>query len=113
MNRDEPSLPSAPILVRPDEGTVLNAFGDTVQVKLAAEHTGGALTVSLSSTPPGGGPPPHRHHNEDEMFLVLEGRYRFLINDAWTEVAPGSVLYVPRGAVHTFQNSGDTESKAW
>jgi quercetin dioxygenase-like cupin family protein len=102
-----------PIIISPDEGTVLNAFGDTIQVKLTGEHTGGAFALGLSSTPPGGGPPPHRHLNEDELFMVLEGRISFLTNGEWTEIGPGGVAYVPRGSVHTFKNVGDTRSKQW
>lgn len=93
---------------------MLQAFGDTVQVKLRGEQTQGSMTVVLDTTPPGGGPPPHIHHNEDELFLVLEGQYRFLANGHWTDVlGAGTVFYSPRGALHTFQNVGDTPCRHW
>jgi quercetin dioxygenase-like cupin family protein len=101
------------MIVPAEQGPVLEAFGDSVQVKLGAEHTGGTLAVGLGTTPPGGGPPPHLHRKEDELFLILEGRYRFLANGQWHEVGPGGVVYIPRGAVHTFQNVGDTPSRHW
>lgn len=95
-------------MILPGEGKTLAAYGDTAQIKLSGEQTNGSMSVALTTTtPPGGGPPPHRHHNEDEMFLVLEGSVRFLANGEWTEpLAPGSIVYTPRGAVHTFQNAG-------
>lgn len=108
-----PSVPTA-IIVPPEGGRTLHAFGDSPCVKLAGEQTGGTMTVVLNHTPPGGGPPPHLHRNEDETFLVLEGKIRFLANGEWTEALPvGSVVYLPRGTVHTFQNIGDTPSRAW
>ena len=43
------------------------------------------------------------------MFLVVEGSVRFLANGEWTEpLGPGSIVYTPRGVVHTFQNAGET-----
>ena len=59
-------------------------------------------------TPPGGGPLPHYHLNEEEWFYVMEGRVSFLKDGQWAEVAPGGAVFMPRGAVHTFKNVGDT-----
>lgn len=61
----------------------------------------------IEVTPPGGGPPPHYHLNEDEWFFPLEGRVEFFKDNAWTEVPIGSAVFMPRGVVHTFRNSGD------
>lgn len=105
---------AATTIVPPAEGTLLQAFGDTVQVKLSGEQTKGSLVVALGITPPGAGPPPHIHHDEDELFLILDGQCRFLVNGQWTEpVEAGTVVYTPRGVRHTFQNVGDTPSRHW
>jgi uncharacterized cupin superfamily protein len=96
-------------VVPPDGGRTIQAFGDTAQIKLSGDQTNGSMVVALGSSPPGGGPPPHRHQNEDEMFLVLEGKIRFLANGEWTEpLDPGTIVYTQRGSVHTFQNVGET-----
>lgn len=45
--------------------------------------------------------------------MILEGRFEFFANGTWTEVEPGTVVYVPRGAVHTFKNVDDTPGRHW
>ena len=111
---DSTSRPPQTIVIQPDGGDTIHAYGDTAQVKLSGEQTNGSMVVAVGTSPPGGGPPPHRHRNEDEMFIVLEGKIRFLANGQWTEpLAPGSIVYTPRGVVHTFQNVGETPCRQW
>ena len=99
-------------VVPPTGGQTLQAYGDTTMVKLSGQQTNGSMVVIQTTTPPQSGPPPHRHKNEDEMFLVLEGSIRYLANGEWTEpLEIGSIVYTQRGAVHTFQNVGDTPSR--
>jgi len=108
------TVPPQTFVVPPEGGQTLHAYGDTAQIKLSGQETNGSMVVALGSTPPGGGPPPHRHQNEDELFLVVEGSVRFLANGQWTEpLAPGSIVYTQRGAVHTFRNVGETPSWQW
>jgi quercetin dioxygenase-like cupin family protein len=51
--------------------------------------------------------------DEDEMFIVLEGRYSFMTEGEWTEAGPGAVVWLPRGSVHTFRNVGDVTARHW
>lgn len=114
MNVGEVSVGSASIVVPMSEGTVLEAFGDSLQLKLTGEQTQGSLAVGLYTVSPGGGPPPHSHFREDELFLIIEGRFRFLVNEEWTEsCGAGTVVYMPRGSVHSFQNVADTPGRFW
>jgi quercetin dioxygenase-like cupin family protein len=99
------------VIVAPEEGRVLAAFGEEVTILLSGEQTGGRQTMWLETTPPGGGPPLHFHINDDETFHVLEGRVAFFQNSKWEEVGPGGSAFVPRGQLHTFQNVGDTPSR--
>src|ERR1700722_3412841 len=108
------ALPPETIIVAPDEGKTLHAYGDTAQIKLSGEQTNGSIVIALGTTPPGGGPPPHRHRIEDEIFLVVDGTVRFLANGEWSKpLKPGTIVYTPRGAIHTFQNVGETPCRQW
>jgi quercetin dioxygenase-like cupin family protein len=100
---------SLPISITlPGDGKVLRALGDEVTVLLSGEQTGGAFTMVQVVSPPGGGPPPHCHTHEDEWFLILEGRAELWKQGAWTEVPPGTAIFLPRGVPHTYRNCGDT-----
>ena len=42
----------------------------------------------------------HHHENEDEMFLVLDGRFRMDFRDRQVWLEKGEFLVVPRGVEH-------------
>jgi len=102
-----------PIIVQPGMGQDLHAFGNVLTVMLSGAQTGGALSIMVEITPPGGGPPLHVHSREDEIFMVIEGRIQYFTAGQWSEVGPGGVVYLPRGAAHTYRNVGATPSRHW
>ena len=42
----------------------------------------------------------HHHEHEDELFLVVRGRFRVELRDRAIELAAGEFLVVPRGVEH-------------
>ena len=42
----------------------------------------------------------HHHDNEDELFLVVKGRFRMEFRDRHVWVEEGEILVVPRGIEH-------------
>lgn len=89
----------------------MKAFGEELVFHLTGEQTGGKFTTWTEVSPPGGGPPPHYHENEDECFFVQEGRFGFYLDGKWQEHGPGSVVFMPRSAVHAFKNVGHTTGR--
>lgn len=51
---------------------------------------------------PVGAVDPQGPHTEDEVYVVVRGRARFVADSGEAEVGPGSVLYVPAGEAHRF-----------
>ena len=102
-----------PLIIQPGTGKDLNAFGNVLSVMLSGEQTGGTISIMSELTPPGAGPPLHRHNREDEIFIVIEGQISYFANDVWSEVGPGGLVYLPKGAAHTYRNIGTTPSRHW
>ena len=42
----------------------------------------------------------HRHDNEDELFLVVKGKFRMEFRDRTLDLNEGELVIVPRGVEH-------------
>jgi mannose-6-phosphate isomerase-like protein (cupin superfamily) len=42
----------------------------------------------------------HHHEAEDELFLVVAGRFRMEFRDGVVDLGPGELIVVPRGVEH-------------
>lgn len=84
----------------------MDLFGATVSILLPAEASGGTISMFEDSGMPGYGPPLHVHHDADEIFHVLAGQYRFICGGQTLDAGTGDTVLVPRGAAHTFLNTG-------
>jgi mannose-6-phosphate isomerase-like protein (cupin superfamily) len=104
--------PAEPGIVAPGEGHVLTARGSVMAFKAVADQTGGDFSLMERTLPPGGRrPPAHRHVNCSEAFFVLDGPISFVLDGQDLTGGPGDFLLVPRGAAHTFGNSGDEPAR--
>ena len=94
-------------IVPSGQGQLLTARGNVMAFKAVADQTGGDFSLMERTVPPGARtPPPHRHVNCSEAFFVLDGTITFRLDDAELTGGAGDFLLVPRGAAHTFGNSG-------
>jgi quercetin dioxygenase-like cupin family protein/catechol 2,3-dioxygenase-like lactoylglutathione lyase family enzyme len=85
--------------------------GDKITFLLTGEQTGGAFFMAEVLVPPGGGPPPHTHRREDETFYLQEGTLTVQVGDKTLIASPGDCVYLPRGIMHCFKNTGDADAK--
>ena len=106
---DEKGL--APVIVGPLGGDTVFLVGDTYTTLLSGAETGGTFTLLEALVPPDTGPPPHHHNAEDETFIMLDGEVSFRIGDDVHEATGGTTIFVPKGVVHSFHNTGKSIAK--
>ena len=57
-------------------------------------------------------PLPHYHKAYDETIYGVEGVMTFTIEGRPVDIGPGEACFIPRGAVHGFNNLKQTDAKA-
>lgn len=76
-------------------------------------ESGGAIAVFEFEVPAGAKvAAAHSHDGYDETILGLEGTLTWTLEGAPVEVGPGDALFIPRGAVHQFDNPHGVDAKA-
>jgi mannose-6-phosphate isomerase-like protein (cupin superfamily) len=94
------------------QGRILSARGSVMAFKAGAGQTGGDFSLMERTLPPRGRRPlPHRHVNCSEAFFVLAGVVTFVLDGIEFPGRPEDFVLVPRGAAHTFGNSGDEAAR--
>src|SRR2546421_5019729 len=58
-------------------------------------------------------PVSHSHDGYDETIYGLEGVLTWTLEGVPVDVGPGEALFIPRGAVHHFDNTHDADAKAF
>jgi mannose-6-phosphate isomerase-like protein (cupin superfamily) len=96
-------------VLQPGEGRFIENLH--LRIMAAGAQTGETLFALECTNPGPGGPLLHTHHAHDELYLVLQGRYRFKIGDEEHEGGPGTFVYAPRGTTHTFASVGPEEGR--
>ena len=71
-----------------------------VVVRASGAQTGGSFELMEFDGAPS--PPPHVHRDREELFFVLEGEVDFTLGSDVTAATAGSLLFIPRGAIHGF-----------
>ena len=84
-----------------------------VKFLLEAADTNGSLAMFEFTVPVGARmPQPHSHKHYDETIYGVEGVITFTVEGKPVEIGPGESWFVPRGAVHGFNNLKQTDVKA-
>jgi quercetin dioxygenase-like cupin family protein len=80
---------------------------------LEAADTNGALAMFEFTVPVDARMPlPHKHERYDESIYGVEGVLSFTVEGKTVDISPGEFCFVPRGAVHGFNNLKQTAAKA-
>jgi len=85
----------------------------SVSFLLEAADTNGSVAMFEFEVPVGAKVPlPHSHEHYDETIYGLEGVITFTVNGKPVDIAPGESYFIPRGAMHGFNNNGAKDVKA-
>jgi quercetin dioxygenase-like cupin family protein len=100
--------------VAPDQGPVWEMeVGRPATFKLLSEQTGGNVAVFEEVVPAGGGTPLHIHRTSDEVIYVLAGEFTFKLGEQLRNGGPGTWVFIPRGTMHAWKNSGGAAGRAF
>lgn len=84
-----------------------------IRFLVEGEQTDGALAVFEADVPASARVPiAHSHDGYEETIYGLEGELTWTVEGTPIDVGPGEALFIPRGAVHQFENAGDVDAKA-
>ena len=76
----------------------------TIQVLISSQE-GPNFALRKFSMQQGGGMPRHTNTLEHEQY-VLRGEARITIDDETHQVKTGDVVFIPEGAIHSYENTG-------
>ena len=77
----------------------------TIQVLISSQE-GPNFALRKFSMQKGGGMPRHTNTVEHEQY-VLRGQAVITIGDETHQVKTGDVVFIPEGAIHSYQNTGE------
>ena len=84
-----------------------------IRFVVEGEQSAGSVAVFEFDVPAGAKVPvPHSHDGYEETIYGLEGVLAWTLEGKQTELGPGEALFIPRGAVHHFDNTRDVDAKA-
>ena len=85
----------------------------TIRFLLEGQESGRSLAIFEFDVPSGAKiAAPHSHDGYDETIYGLEGMLTWTLEGVPVDVGPGNALFIPRGAVHHFDNTHDADAKA-
>jgi quercetin dioxygenase-like cupin family protein len=94
----------------PSETIRVGAIG--VSFVLDAETSGGSATAFECEVPANAVmSAAHSHDGFEETNYGLAGVTTFTVDGEPRELHPGEVVFIPRGAVHAFENRSDADAK--
>jgi len=85
----------------------------SIDFLLEAADTNGSAAMFEFTVPAGAKVPiPHYHEHFDETIYGLSGILTFTVDGKSMDLSPGETCFIPRGAVHGFNNLQQVDAKA-
>jgi quercetin dioxygenase-like cupin family protein len=85
----------------------------TIDFLLEAADTNGSAAMFEFTVPAGAKVPiPHYHEHFDETIYGLAGIMTFTVDGNTVGIGPGETFFIPRGAVHGFNNLQQEDARA-
>jgi len=85
----------------------------TIDFLMEAADTNGSAAMFEFTVPAGAKVPvAHYHENFDETIYGLAGVITFTVDGEAIDILPGETCFIPRGAVHVFNNLKQEDAKA-
>jgi quercetin dioxygenase-like cupin family protein len=84
-----------------------------IRFLVEGNESNGSVAVFEFDVPAGARVPvAHSHDGYDETVYGLGGVLTWTVEGTPTDIGAGETLFIPRGAVHRFDNAGDTDARA-
>ena len=84
-----------------------------VRPRVEPHESAGSVAIHEFDVPAGAGLPlAHSHDAYEETIYGLVGTVTFTIEGTPTDIGPGKAVCIPRGAVHSFANTGEIDATA-
>jgi quercetin dioxygenase-like cupin family protein len=85
----------------------------SIDFLLESADTSGSVAMFEFTVPAGAKVPiPHYHEHYDETIYGMEGIITFTVEGKPIDIAQGGTCFIPRGAVHGFNNFNSGNAKA-
>jgi quercetin dioxygenase-like cupin family protein len=85
----------------------------SIRFLVEGEETAGSVAVFEFDVPAGAKvASAHSHDGYDETIYGVEGILTWTVEGTPNDVGPGEAIFIPRGAVHHFDNTQDIDAKA-
>jgi quercetin dioxygenase-like cupin family protein len=94
------------------KGEIIQVGQVAIRFLLQGADTNGSVAMFEFTVPAGAKVPlPHSHKDYDEIIYGVEGVVTFTVEGEPRDIGPGESCFVPRGAVHGFNNLKQTDAK--